>query len=88
MTTNAKKSPTNAKKSLSAATQDGWTDLPCGGRVLMRDGRPVRVSDGGNDCIADKHVVGDLAVLGWTVSVGEWSVGDEQDATAPVEVTL
>ena len=73
---------------MSAVIKDGWTDLPCGARVLMRQGRPVRVSDNGNPNIADKHVVGDLALLGWTVSVGEWSVGDEQDATAPVEVKL
>lgn len=73
---------------MSAATKDGWTDLPCGGRVLIANGRPVRVSDNGNPNIADKHVVGDLALLGWTVSVGEWSVGDEQDATAPLKVKL
>lgn len=71
-----------------SATQDGWTDLPCGGRVLIQGSRPVRVSDCGNDRLADEHIVSDLAALGWSVAVGEWSVGDEQDATAPVEVTL
>lgn len=79
---------TNGKKNLTRILKDGWTDLPCGGRVLIANGRPVRVSDNGNPNIADKHVVGDLALLGWTVSVGEWSVGDEQDATAPVKVKL
>lgn len=73
---------------MSAAIKDGWTDLPCGARVLMRQGRPVRVSDGGLDSVTEELVVYDLAVLGWTVSVGEWSVGDEQDATAAVKVKL
>lgn len=62
----------------------GWIDLPCGGRVLLRDGRPVRVSDGGTPNLADKHFVNDLALLGWSVSIGQWSVGDERDATAEV----
>ena len=64
--------------------QNGWADLPCGGRVLIQGGRPVRVSDNGNPNIGDKHVLGDLRLMGWTVSLGEWSVGDEPDATARV----
>lgn len=71
---------------MSAAIKDGWTDLPCGGRVLVRDGRPVRVSDGGRDDVTDARIGRDLNAMGWTVSVGEWSVGDEHGATAPVEL--
>ena len=64
--------------------QEGWTILPCGGRVLLRDGRPVRVSDAGHAYATQELIVYDLAVLGWTVTLGAWSVGDEADATAPV----
>ena len=63
----------------------GWVDLPCGGRVLLRDGRPVRVSDRGRDDVTEEQVLRDLAALGWpTAAVGDWSVSDDRDATAPV----
>ena len=71
---------------MSAAIQDGWTDLPCGGRVLVQQGRPVRVSDDGRDEVTDAQIATDLNALGWSVSIGQWSVGDERDASAPVEV--
>lgn len=66
----------------------GWMILPCSALVLLQQGRPVRVSDGGHDFVTEEQIVYDLAVLGWTVSVGEWSVGDERDATAAVKVKL
>ena len=69
---------------VSAAIKDGWTDLPCGGRVLVQQGRPVRVSDEGRDDVTDAQIGRDLNAMGWTVSVGEWSVGDERDATVEV----
>lgn len=63
----------------------GWVDLPCGGRVLLRQGRPVRVSDRGRDDVTEEQILRDVAVLGWPrLSLGEWSVGDERDATAEV----
>jgi hypothetical protein len=68
---------------------EGWTILPCGGRVLLRDNRPVRISDAGYSEVTEEQIVDDLAEMGWTVIVGKWSVGDEHDATATVtEVTL
>jgi hypothetical protein len=78
MTTNTNQSSTKS------AGSEGWLTLPCGGSVLMRDGVPVRVSDGGDGRLTEVHFVRAIAILGWSVTLGEWTVSDEPDATAPV----
>jgi hypothetical protein len=67
------------------ALGESWVDLSCGGRVLVQQGRPVRVSDRGRTEVTEAQILHDLAQMGWPkLSVREWNVGDEHDATAIV----
>ena len=59
------------REALAMWQAGGWLDLPTGGRVRFEDGRPVQVDDGGT--ATREELLADLARLGWTVELGEWS---------------
>lgn len=58
-------------------SSDDWTTLPCGARVLWRDGHPAEVDDGAaladlDEGATGESIVADMLATGWRIEIGPW----------------